>query len=358
MPCSPPGYVTMSTTEPPLQPTGPDHVTALLAAIVESSDDAIISKDLDGIITSWNGAAESIFGYTASEAIGRHISLIIPEDRLDEETRIITRIRNGQRVEHFDTLRRRRDGSLVAISVTVSPVRNREGRVIGASKTARDITERRHLEETQRQLGREVNHRSKNLLAIVQSIIRHTAARSTPATFLERIGERLQGLSANQDLLIESSWHGADIRRVVEAQLDHVDGLDRDKVALDGEPLILVPTAAQTLAIAIHELASNAVRHGPLSSASGHIAVAWRLEQSATGPELVVSWRETGGSPPSAPPENAGFGTAIIRRITGQSMGGRVRTEFEPTGLSWELRAPAAGLVAAPPGLTPTPLGF
>jgi len=117
-----------------------------LAAIVESSDDAIVSKDLNGIITSWNVGAERLFGYTASEAIGRSITLVIPPDRLSEEDMVLGRIRNGQRVEHFDTVRRRKDGTLVNISLTVSPIRDASGKIVGASKIARDITERKQFE--------------------------------------------------------------------------------------------------------------------------------------------------------------------------------------------------------------------
>jgi len=123
----------------------------LLAAIVASSDDAIISKNLDGIITSWNQSAERIFGYTSKEAVGQHITLIIPRDRWDEEADIIARLRRGERVDHFETVRRRKDGTTVDLSLTISPVRDASGRVIGASKVARDITERKRAERALRE---------------------------------------------------------------------------------------------------------------------------------------------------------------------------------------------------------------
>jgi PAS domain S-box-containing protein len=117
-----------------------------LAAIVESSDDAIVSKNLDGTITSWNRAAEQMFGYTAHEAIGRNIIIIVPQDRLDEEADILARLRRGERVDHFETVRRKKDGTHFEISVTISPVKDARGCIIGASKVARDITERKRLE--------------------------------------------------------------------------------------------------------------------------------------------------------------------------------------------------------------------
>lgn len=328
---------------------GPSEMNskALLAAIVESSDDAIISKDPNGIITSWNQSASRVFGYSAEEAIGRPITMLIPDDRLDEERRILSRIRAGLRVHHYDTVRRRKDGTFVHISLTVSPIRDADGRVIGASKIARDITERRRLEEAQRALSREVNHRSKNLLAVVQSIIRYTVAHSAPQDFMRRISERLQALSANQDLLIESSWRGAEMNRLVRSQLEQIDDLPADRVTAGGEPLFLTPTAAQALGIALHELATNAVKFGALSDKAGMVSIGWRLEDALEGQELIVTWQEAGGPEVSAP-EYAGFGTAIIKRITGRSMGGVVTTSYAPTGLTWELRAPAAGLIGPP----------
>lgn len=128
-----------------------EEITGLLAAIVASSDDAIISKNLDGIITSWNKSAERIFGYTPQEAIGQYITLIIPAERHAEESDILDRLRRGERVDHFQTVRRRKDGSLVDVSLTISPVRDLSGRVIGASKVARDITLQKQVEQALRE---------------------------------------------------------------------------------------------------------------------------------------------------------------------------------------------------------------
>jgi PAS domain S-box-containing protein len=121
-----------------------------IAAVVESSEDAILTKNLDGVITSWNHGAGRLFGYAAEEMIGKPVTILIPTERLDEETTILGHIRRGERIEHYETSRRRKDGSIVDISLTVSPVRNPDGKTIGASKIARDITERRRAEEQQR----------------------------------------------------------------------------------------------------------------------------------------------------------------------------------------------------------------
>ena len=132
---------------------------ALLAAIVESSDDAIISKSLTGVIQSWNAAAERIYGYTKAEAVGQPITMLIPKDRLPEETLILEKIKRGERIDHFETVRIRKDGNSVLVSLTVSPIKDATGQIIGASKSARDITERKRIEEDLKSLTLELDSR-------------------------------------------------------------------------------------------------------------------------------------------------------------------------------------------------------
>lgn len=154
---------------PSALPPATDFMLARLAAIVESSEDAIISKDLNGVITSWNQGAQRLFGYTDQEMIGQPVQRLIPEDRFDEEPRILQRIRMGQRIDHYETLRRRKDGSLVHISLTVSPIKDRTGRIVGASKIARDITRlkqaEQQLQESAVELERRIAERTQELLA-------------------------------------------------------------------------------------------------------------------------------------------------------------------------------------------------
>ena len=140
----------MSDEQAPSSPSAPQDdaeiAAARLAAIVDSSDDAIVSKTIDGVITSWNAGAERMFGYSASEAVGRHITLIIPKDRHAEEEQVLARLRRGERIEHFETVRMRKDGTAIDISLTVSPVLNASGVVVGASKIARDISEKKGID--------------------------------------------------------------------------------------------------------------------------------------------------------------------------------------------------------------------
>ena len=147
---------------------------AWLAAIVDSSDDAIVSKTLDGVITSWNRGAERIFGYTTAEAVGRHIFLIIPDDRRAEEEEVLARLRRGETIDHFETVRRAKDGRLLHISLTVSPIRDANGTIVGASKVARDMTERirarEALKQAHDQLEQRVRERTAELVAANESL--------------------------------------------------------------------------------------------------------------------------------------------------------------------------------------------
>ena len=178
-----------------------------LASIVESSDDAIVSKDLNGIITSWNRGAERLFGYKPEEVIGKPITILIPADRMNEEPEIIERMRRGERVDHYDTVRRRKDGSLIDISLTVSPLKDADGRIVGASKIARDITERKRAQEQQKLLVNEMKHRIKNSLATVQAIATQTL--NQHAKERDAFIARLHALGNAHDLLTSETWESS-----------------------------------------------------------------------------------------------------------------------------------------------------
>jgi PAS domain S-box-containing protein len=179
-----------------------------LISIITSSDDAILSKDLNGVITSWNRGAEQLFGYTAEETVGKPITMLIPIERRDEEPTILSRIRSGERIDHYETIRRRKDGSLVEISLTVSPIKNAEGEIIGASKIARDITERRRAQEQQALLLGEMKHRVRNTLATVQAIATQTL-RSAASEDRDAFLARLRALAGAHDLLTLERWNQA-----------------------------------------------------------------------------------------------------------------------------------------------------
>lgn len=319
--------------------------TAWLAAIVESSADSIISKDLNGIVTSWNQGAERMFGYQADEIVGRSILTLIPPDRLEEEDRILSVLRAGERLRDFETVRRCKDGRLIHVSLTISPIRNQDGVIVGISKIARDITERKLAHETQTLLLKELNHRSKNLLAVADAIVRQTAKSTAPGEFVERISRRLHALSVNQDLMIERDWQGAEIRQIIESQLTSVLDDPTRRVRLEGPSCIVTPRVAQALGLAIFELASNAIKFGALSVGSGSIDVKWQVSDGDPR-EFRLSWREQGGPPP-ARPSRKGFGSTIIESMVARSVLGAATITYAPTGLVWELTAPESGLTGA-----------
>jgi PAS domain S-box-containing protein len=305
------------------------------ASIVESSDDAILSKDLDGIIRTWNKGAERLFGYTAEETVGQSVTMLIPPERRDEEPGILERLRRGERIDHYETVRRRKDGSLIDISLTVSPVKNAAGRVTGASKIARDITERKRAEEHITLLAREVDHRSKNLLALVQATVHLTQA-DTAQELKAAIEGRVQALANAHTLLSRSRWAGADLRSLVREELAPYCQDAELRVRIEGSSLALEPNTAQSMAVAVHELTTNAVKYGALSVPTGHVQVEWSY--AAEG-RFIFRWTETGG-PPVKPPTRRGFGTRVLERLVRGPLKGEVRYDWREQGLLCEIIVP------------------
>jgi PAS domain S-box-containing protein len=306
-----------------------------LSAIVESSDDAIISKDLDGVIVTWNKGAERLFGYLAEEVIGKPITILIPADRHHEERGILERIRRGDRIEHYETLRQRKDGGLIDISLCVSPISDEFGKIVGASKIARDITEQKRREELIDLLAREADHRAKNLLTVAQATV-HLAQGDTPAALKAAIEGRLKALGHAHTLLAQSRWAGADLRKLVAEELAPHNRSNDSRVNADGPNLALRPEQAQAMALALHELVTNAVKYGALSVATGRVRIAWGLRP---GNRLFVRWVESGG-PRVAPPARQGFGTRVMARMICDQLNGEVHFDWREEGVVCDIAAP------------------
>jgi PAS domain S-box-containing protein len=302
-----------------------------VAAIVESSDDAIVSKNLDGVITSWNKGAERIYGYSAEEAIGQPITIVIPHDRQDEEPAILTRIRRGERIEHFETIRQRKNGSLIVVSLSVSPVKNAEGKIVGAAKIARDITEQKRSQERIATLAQEAEHRSKNLLSIVQATV--TLSQSdTPEGLKRAIEGRIRALSNVHSLFAQTRWIGGDLSTIAAQELAPYSADSPTRVLIDGPPVLLAPDTAQAVAATLHELATNAAKYGALSAVNGRVDLKWSHE---AGGELHLLWKETDG-PKVQEPTRKGFGGRVIEQmIAGRS--GKVRFDWRVEGLVCEI---------------------
>jgi PAS domain S-box-containing protein len=295
-----------------------ERAQALLAAIVESSEDAIVSKTLDGVITSWNAGAEHLFGYTAAEAIGQHVTLIIPPDRLTEEDMILERLRRGERFDHFETIRRAKDGRLLNISLTISPIHDATGRVTGASKVARDISAQKQAEAA----VVEANRRKDEFLAVLAHELRSPLAplqnaveiiRSSPdrpdvvAEFTSMMDRQIQHMKRLVDDLLDVSrittgklvLHRAriDLARVVTAAVETTSA----QIAEGGHELTVILPPGPVwidgdrirLAQALANLLSNAAKYTP---PGGKI----RLTAERRNSDVMIAVKDTGIGIPAA----------------------------------------------------------
>ncbi|MBC8038878.1 MAG: PAS domain S-box protein, partial [Rhizobiales bacterium] len=312
-------------------------LAAQLGAIVESSDDAIISTDIGGVITSWNRGAELLFGYAAGEVTGKSVTILIPPDRQGEEPGVLERIRNGQHIEHSETVRLRKDGSKVWVSLSVSPLKDAGGDVIGASKIIRDETERRRADEHRDILVRELNHRVKNTMAIVNAIATQTlGTASSLAEAKKAFEQRLMALARGHDLLTEGDWSGTDLASVARATIQPFDG---DAFHIEGPFVALTPATAVTLTLALHELCTNAAKYGALSVAKGHIDIIWQVTGNGEGRRLTLCWAESGG-PKVTLPAHKGFGSRLIEKALAMELSGEVRIDYENSGVVCTIDVP------------------
>jgi PAS domain S-box-containing protein len=240
----------------------------------------------------------------------------------------------------FEGKLRRPDGEVRWVQIRgkyVAGATEHNGRMLG---TARDITARKVREHQNQLLMREISHRSKNLLSVVQAVARHTA-RSSPNDFVPQFSKRIQSLAASQDLLVHGRWQGAGVADLVRAQLAHLTDLLGTQIQLQGEPFQLSAAAAQTIGMVLHELATNAGKHGALSTAQGRITIAWKVTASNAGHDLfAMSWIESGG-PTVVAPTRRGFGTVVIDAMAKSSLSADVRIDFSPAGFQWHLECPA-----------------
>jgi PAS domain S-box-containing protein len=305
-----------------------------LAAIVTSSDDAIISKNLDGRVLTWNRGATRIFGYEASEMIGQPIMKLIPPELHGEEAEILAKLSRGEHIDHYETVRLAKDGRRIDISLTVSPLHDRSGRVIGASKVARDISERKQAEKMQRLLKEELNHRVKNTLATIQAIASQSLRRAkSPTDFVEGFTGRIHALAKAHSLLTQAKLEGAHVVDLVREQV--LLATSDNRVTCSGPLLMLDPQSAVQLALVLHELATNARKYGALSVPTGR----WEVRSNG-GRELILDWWESNGPAVHAPTAH-GFGTTLIKQ-TLQSRGGEATLSYGADGVRCAIRLPLA----------------
>ena len=373
---------------PTLQEVTSAVVTASrLAAIVASSDDAIVSKNLHGVIQTWNGAAERMFGFTAAETIGRHISLIIPEDRLSEEDHVLSQVRAGIGVAHYETIRRHKDGSLLDISLTVSPIRDEKGTIVGASKIARDITEQNRLKRQAEEASRArdeflatLSHELRTPLNTIVGYImmlRHgqldDAQREKAIEVMARNAESLTQLVG--DLLdssqvvtgrIRMDFKACDLSQLVTQSLDNIrPSAESKQLRLEASlpPKFPFNGDPDRLLQILWNLLTNAVKFTPKE---GRIAVAleeWpgiaRLTITDTGVGMAESalprvfqrfWQGENASSNSASP-GLGLGLALARHFV-ELHGGTISASSAGLGLgsTFTIELPSRPALSEPEG--------
>jgi two-component system, chemotaxis family, CheB/CheR fusion protein len=314
----------------------------MLSAIVDFSFDAIIGHTLDGTITSWNRAAVDMFGYRPDEVLGKPLSMLFPPGREDEPEAVFKRIGLGEVTTPFDSEMMRKNHARIAVALTVSPVKDEQGKIVSASTIVSDATERKRFEDHQTLLMHELRHRVKNTLATVQSITAQTLRASGVAREARAALEgRLIALARAHDVLMEQNWEGADLHEIVGRALDAFVGKGRDRLRLEGQPVPIRPKGALALAMAMQELATNASKYGALSNDTGHVTVSWTLHGTEP-PALFLRWQEIGG-PPVRAPTREGFGSRLIKRNLSEELGGTVDVSYAEDGVICTIDFPLNG---------------
>lgn len=307
-----------------------------MEAIVQSAMDAIISFDDELRVVLFNPAAERIFGYSAEEILGTNVTALFPED--------VRTTRGGDLQALFEgrELSRRFEGaeSLVAVRSTGDefPIEASMSQVtVGGERVGtiilRDITERKTSEEARALLAREVDHRAKNALAVAQALVGLTRA-DTVEEFADAIRGRIASLARAHSLLSQSKWRGAPLEQLIRDEL--LPYAKEQQLSLDGPAINCSASAVQSLSLLFHELATNAVKHGALGKEGGQVAIEWTLEPK----DLQISWRESGG-PKVVAPKREGFGTKLLRQVSGRQLDAKLDFDWKPDGLRVDVRVPA-----------------
>lgn len=311
---------------------------ARLRAVVDTALDAIIVIDGQGIVREYNRGAERIFGWQPAEVVGQNIKMLMPAFHATQHDTYLARYRSTGAMRKVGAISevegQRKDGTQVPLEAGIGEWRDHEGQR-HFTGVLRDISQRHKAQERQRILIDEVDHRSKNLLAVVQSVIQMSRADTLPQ-FVAVVGERVNALARAHTLLSQQGWEGASLRLVAERELAAFLSEDAIHGTLRGPSVTLLPTAVQPVTMVIHELATNAAKYGALSRAGGHLDVAWWLD--AAKEVLYLRWEETGSA--TVAPTRKGFGSRLIDNVVKHQLSGSVRRVWEPTGLIFEMQIP------------------
>jgi PAS domain S-box-containing protein len=318
----------------------------LVAGMVRETADAIITKDRHCRVTSWNKGAEQLFGFRSQEIIGRSAERLVPPDRHAEEAIKHREVYSGQSVDPYETVRLTKGGLPVEVLVTLAPLKDRSGRIVGAFKIARDISARRRRREHQSLLLQEMNHRVKNLFSVVDSLITIGAKSSeTPQDLARCLHERVGALARTYTLGIMRPEIAANendaissLHRLIRAILFpyNTDG----RISVGGADLPIAGNVLTALALILNELATNAAKYGALSASEGRLSVDCALVASG----LVVTWREVAGRPVDSDTGKEGFGSVLLNSLVRQ-LGGTLARDWD-SGLTVTLTLPRTCLEA------------
>lgn len=319
--------------------------------LAERARDIVLVIRDDGAIADANPAALNAYGYARDELIGMPIAALRDASELPQVQDQLAQAKQGG--ARFEAIHRRKDGTTFPVEVSAASAQVGAERLIYS--IIRDITERKKAEEALKRdadhihlLMRELSHRSKNLLAVIQAMARQTSrsAESLPE-FEDRFEARIAALARSHDLLVHQNWEGVRLSDLVQTQLaPFVEDFDK-RVLVKGAPLRLQPEAAHNIGLALHELATNASKYGALSSATGRIEIGWEiLRPENAPPRFAFSWHETGG-PAVVAPKRKGFGRQVIERLVPAALSGDAVLTFGPKGVAWTLQAPADPIVVA-----------
>jgi len=320
----------------------PQQSRMMFEKLYEYSPDAIVVVGEMGKIDRVNVQAEALFGLPRERMLGQSIEMLVPErlrDRhLAHRVNYMKDPKTRPMGSDLQLMAQRADGSEFPVDIMLSPIEIEQRRVVLA--VVRDITERKRAEAHLQLLMREVNHRAKNILSVVQAIAQRTLA-SSSQDFISRFSERIRGLSVSNDLLVRNQWQNVPLAELVRSQLAHFADLLESRIAVRGPDLRITAAAAQVIGMALHELATNAGKYGALSTDTGHVDIVWRLERAgAGGRRFSMEWSENGG-PTVVAPTRRGFGWSVLCQLTKESLGADVTLEYAPTGVVWRLGCPA-----------------
>jgi PAS domain S-box-containing protein len=313
--------------------------------LFEAAHDGVLILDPHtGKIVEANPFMTQLLGYPHDELVGKELYQIglLKDEAASQE--MVRKLKRTNQVRYEDLPLESQRGEHQEVEV-VANLYEENGRPV-IQCNIRDITERKRTENHVKMLMAEVNHRAKNLLAVVQAVAQQTAKHGDAATFIPRLSERIGGLAAGQDLLVNNQWQGVEVSDLIGAQLAHFGDLIGTRVLLTGPAAQLTADAAQGIGMALHELATNAAKYGALSNSEGRICIDWQIS-TGTKPKFSMSWLERGGPKVSAP-SRSGFGQIVIGRMAEAAVQGVAKLDYEETGLSWNLSTALENVLALP----------